>query len=151
MKMHRIALLLLIFPAFQCSAQQTTIPSAESNRIIIRLLNGKNGNPIRGEIPNIWLGNPARVTSSQTDSKGEIALDIGKARPREIRFRGNYYVDCRGKTQRELPQNIKYSIDEILATGVVSENDCGKSRVSPTPGVLVLYLRPMTFIENWNL
>jgi len=82
---------------------------------------------------------------------GEITLEIGDVRPRDIRFRGNYYVDCRGKTQREIRQNIKYSIDKILSTGIVSENDCGKNRVSPTPGVLVLYLRPMTFIEKWNL
>jgi hypothetical protein len=151
MKPHRVALLLLTFPAFQCSAQQVTSPSASSNRIIIRLLNGRNGKPIRGENPNIWLGNPAKVPASQTDSMGEIALDIGDVRPREIRFRGNYFVDCRGKTQREVPQNIKYSLDEILTTGMVSENDCGKSRVTPTPGVLILYLRPRTFIENWNL
>jgi hypothetical protein len=150
-KLHRVALLLFLFPAFQCFAQQVTSPSGVSHRIIIRLLNGRNGKPIRDENPNIWLGNAAIVTATQADSMGEIGLDIRGVRPREIRFRGNHYVDCRGKAQREIPQNIKYSLDEILSTGVVSENDCGKNRVSPTPGVLVLYLRPMTLIENWNL
>jgi hypothetical protein len=46
---------------------------------------------------------------------------------------------------------VKYSLEEIITTGVVSENLCGKHRIDPVPGVLVLYVRARTFMEKCAL
>jgi len=115
------------------------------------LLNGKNGKPIKDERPNIWLGNAKDDILQWTDSKGEILLEIDQAQPREIRVRGNFYVNCRQRGNQLTAINVRYSLDEIVSKGVVTENDCGKSHVDPIPGKLVLYLRPMTFKEKWAL
>jgi hypothetical protein len=143
MKLSWMAALLFAFIAVDSSAQQTSVPEAVANKIIVQLLNGKNGKPIKRESPNIWLGNAKDPTNPQTDSKGEILL--------EIKLSGNYYVDCRLRGNRRAAMNVKYSLNEVVSKGIVTENDCGKSRVDPIPGRLVLYLRPMTFVEKWGL
>jgi hypothetical protein len=146
-----MAALLLAFIAVESSAQQTSVPEAVANKIIVQLLDGKNGKPIKRESPNIWLGNAKDPTNPQTDSKGEILLEIGQVKPKEIKLSGNYYVDCRLRGNRRAAMNVKYSLNEVVSKGIVTENDCGKSRVDPIPGRLVLYLRPMTFVEKWGL
>ena len=46
---------------------------------------------------------------------------------------------------------VKYSLEEIRRQGVAGDNLCGKLQVALTPGVLVLYVRPRTFLEKWRL
>jgi len=129
---------------------QTSIQANPPRTIIVQVLNGKTGKPIKGEAPNIWIGNVKDPVNPRTDSKGEIALEIGQAQPAEIRVMGNYYMDCRRRENQELMMNVRYSLTEIIAKGVVSENGCGQSRTNPIPGKLILYMRPMTFKEKWD-
>ena len=89
-----MAALLGALVAVECSAKQTSVPKPTAKKIIVQLLNGKNGKPIKDERPNIWLGNLKDDILQWTDSKGEILLEIDRAQPREIRVRGNSYVDC---------------------------------------------------------
>jgi hypothetical protein len=154
MKLACMAALLVAIVAVECFAQQTSAPNSTSNEIILQLLNGKNGKTIKDESPSIWLGNDKWFINPipRTDSKGEILLEIGQAKPQEIRVMGNYYVDCRPRgNDKEATMKVRYSLNEIVSKGIVTENDCGKSRVDPIPGRLILYLRPMTFIEKWEL
>jgi len=132
-----------------CPAQQTSVDVSE---IVLRLVNGKDGKAIRNEVPNIKLGD-AKPIGPRTDSEGEIVVDISNVRPFEIRVRPNLYFDCRFKHDQMGPGGLQvgYSLDEIISKGIVGENLCGKTRVSPTPGVLVLYMRTRTFMENWKL
>jgi hypothetical protein len=140
-----------VLVAVRSPAQQPTAQDAGSSKIVVRLLNGKNGKPLRNEYPNIWLGNASGI-NPKTDANGEITVDISRVQPRTVRVLGNYYVDCRPRGSNKLAaMNVSYSLDEIIAKGIETENDCGKSQVDPIPGVLVLYLRPMTFIEKWEL
>ena len=46
---------------------------------------------------------------------------------------------------------MKYSVDDILERGIVTENVCGKTRAKPVPGVLTLYVRPRTWEEIMEL
>ena len=144
MKPLQIALSLLLLTIL-CPAQNT--PS-----IVIRFLDGKNGEPMRDKQVTIGLGKPGTITRD-ADSKGEIVLDIPNVEPRELRVRPDLYFDCRFKHDQMGPGGLelKYSLDEIISKGVVGDNLCGKVRVLPTPGVLTLYLRPRTFIESWKL
>jgi hypothetical protein len=45
----------------------------------------------------------------------------------------------------------RYSIEEIIAHGIVSQNDCGKARRQPKPGILVIYVVPMSIKELWEM
>ena len=148
MKLCSAALLSFMLVAVRGAVQQPTVQGAGSSKVVLRLLNGKNGKPLTDERPNIWLGNASGITR-KTDANGEIALDISHVQPRTVRVFGNEYVDCRLRGSNKFaPMNVSYPLDEIIAKGIVTENDCGKYRVDPIPGVLVLYLRPMTFLEK---
>jgi hypothetical protein len=148
MKLTQIAVVLFSVLIVR-PAQQTGVGDS---KIVLRLVNRKNGKPIRNELPNIKLGNAAPI-GPRTDSKGEIIVDIGNVQPFRISVLPNMYFDCRYKRDQTNggALQLSYSLDEIISTGIVGENLCGKARVSPTPGVLVLYVRPRTFIEAWKL
>ena len=142
MKRSILAFSILLLVSGLCPAQQT--------RIVIRLLNGKNGHPIRDASVNVWLGN--NYSLPIPDSRDEIDLDAAGAEPRTLRVAPNMRLDCRSANGHSPPgDQIPYSLDEILSKGIVGENVCGKAAASPTPGVLILFFRPMTFHERWML
>lgn len=127
-------------------------------KIIVRMLNGKNGKPVRNENPNLWigsLGNLAGLRGSHlgftTDSKGEFVLDVTDAQPRELRISPDYFVDCRYAGDQTGGDKIRYSLEEIIRKGVVGDNRCGTPHVQPAPGILVLYARPRTWREKRDL
>lgn len=131
-------------------SQQISVPKADVNKIVVRVLNGKNGKPIKHDTPNIWLGSETHI-NPKTDSNGEIVVDIREVDPKEIRVMPNVYADCRFRDDHMSGMKVKYSLDEIIDKGVVAKNLCGKNVASPIPGVLILYVRPRTFKEKWEL
>jgi|HubBroStandDraft_6_1064221.scaffolds.fasta_scaffold159516_3 hypothetical protein len=120
-----------------------------TTRVVLRILNGKTGLPVWAELPNVWLGgaNSPIDPPPRTNLRGEIKLEMSDAGPRELRFLPNWYVDCRSTGDQMAGNKLKYSVDEILANGIVAENVCGMKRGKPTPGVLILYVRPRTWLE----
>ena len=81
-----------------CHAQQTGV---SSRKIILRLLNGKTGKPIRRhDVTNIWLGDAKTFSLQEPDSRGEIIVDVTNVQPFEIRVHLGNYVDCRLKDIR---------------------------------------------------
>jgi hypothetical protein len=52
MKRSILGISIVLLATMLCPAQQ--------NKIVIRLLNGKNGHPISDTIVNVWLGNDFR-------------------------------------------------------------------------------------------
>jgi hypothetical protein len=142
MKPSHILLSALLFCAAICQAQQTILT--------IRLLNGKNGKSITDRDFNIRLGNSNSLLHD-TDSRGEIKLDVADVYPRKISVLPNFRFDCRSKQDLGEGRSIEYSLDEILTKGLVSNNFCGKASSVPQPGALVIFVRPRTFIEKWKL
>ena len=148
MKLSRIAAVLLSLLVV-CAGQQA---GDGSGKIILRMLNGKTGKPIwRHDVTNVWLGDAKEFSLQRTDGKGEIVIDVRNVQPFEIRVLPSTYADCRFKGDQMSGRLVRYSLAEIISKGVVGENLCGKTRVSPTPGVLVVYVRPRSFIEAWKL
>jgi hypothetical protein len=147
MKPLQIAVVLLSLLVV-CPTQQT---GASSGTIILRMLNGKTGKPIKHDLTNIWLGDAATFSLVQTNSKGEITINIGNVQPFEIRVLPGNHVDCRSIDSEKGGRLVRYSIEEISSKGVAGENLCGKAGVLPAPGVLVIYARPMTFIEGMKV
>jgi hypothetical protein len=144
MKRSILAFSILLLAAVLCPAQQS--------KIVIRLLNGKNGHPIGDSTVNVWLGNEISASQMIPDAKDEIGLDLAGVEPRTLRVAPNMRLDCRSTNGHSPPgDQIPYSLDEILSKGIVGENVCGKATASPTPGGLILFFRPMTFYERWML
>jgi hypothetical protein len=131
-------------------AQSTTVEGT-TQTIKVRLVNGKTGNPIKNDTPNIWFGDATHPINPATNSDGEAVVNVNVAQFQELRIMPNLYADCRVKEDRNTGMRVKYSLEEIITRGVVSENLCGKPRTAPIPKVLVLYVRPRTFMEKWRL
>jgi hypothetical protein len=130
---------------------QTARTQMTASTVIIRFLNGKNGKPIKGDRPNILLGDSINLGNPRTDSRGEIVVNVKDAQFRDLRVSPNIYKDCRIKPDNTLGYNVKYSLEEIITTGIVSANVCGAKRIDPVPGVLIVYVRRRTFIEGMAL
>ncbi|MGC1415992.1 MAG: hypothetical protein WA817_11955 [Candidatus Acidiferrum sp.] len=151
-----LALALCLLAAAQllpCTSARAQAKSSEPRtaKIVVRILNGKTGWPIWSESPNIWIGGSNSVINPWTNWKGEISLELPKVASREVRVLPDWYADCRYSGDQEEGAKVKYSIDEILEHGIVTENVCGKKRAKPVPGVLILYARPRTWKEKWEL
>ncbi len=144
MKRSILTFSVFLLAAVLCPAQQS--------KIVIRLLNGKNGHPIGDASVNVWLGGEISASLMIPDAKDEIGLDLAGVEPRTLRVAPNMRFDCRSSNGHSPPgDQIPYSLDEILSKGIVGENVCGKAKASPTPGVLILFFRPMTFYGRWML
>jgi hypothetical protein len=155
---RNIALVLWLFACVSLLSTTSVYAQCKSNkphttRVVLRILNGKTGWPIWAELPNVWLGgaNSPIDPPPRTNLRGEIKLEVPASGPHELRFLPNWYVDCRSSGDQMAGNKLKYSVDEILAEGIVAENVCGKPRAKPTPGVLTLYVRPRTWMEIMEL
>jgi hypothetical protein len=62
----------------------------------------------------------------------------------------NYLFDRRLKRDEMSGRSVKYSLDEIVTHRIVGLNLCGKIALPPTPGVLILFVRPRTLREKWD-
>jgi hypothetical protein len=63
------------------------------DEIIVRLVDGRNGKRVEYEVASIWLGD-AKSASNLLADKGEVAVEVDSAQPRDIRVTPNFFVDC---------------------------------------------------------
>lgn len=92
--------------------------------------------------------NGTAILGPKTLPKGVDALTIS----------GDHYVVCQeyGKIVPGQPitsDSLKelmpsYSIDRIVKTGLTASNTCGRFRIKAIPGELVLFVRPVTWLEK---
>jgi len=127
-----------------------TVPQGQ--QVVIRFVSGTNGKPIRDKGVNIRFGS-GKLFWRDTDSKGQIILDIDSTQPRELGVGPDYVFDCRSTQDSNilLARTLKYPLDEIVSKGIVGENLCGTVTASPAPGTLVLFVRPRTSKEKREL
>ncbi len=116
-------LVFLVSTEILFGSQKENEPTRET--ITLRLRDGRTGFPIWAEDPNIWVGHLEGV-NPRTNWKGEIVVDVTGAVPRELRFSPNWYADCRYQGDIHTGYEVKYSLAEIMAKGVVAGNVCGK-------------------------
>jgi hypothetical protein len=136
----RLALLcaLLIAP---CASR------AQTAEIHIRIINGKNGRPIKNETLRVWTTRDhIDADLWPTDATGAVLLKVDGAA--QIALDENLNASC-----RTLPANLQsfqflYSVAEILNKGISTENTCGKVLVAAKPGELILFERPFTLMEK---
>jgi hypothetical protein len=157
MKSFWIAASLAALAAVSGSAQQANVGSATATeKITIKLLNGKTGRPVwwRG-LAYVRVGNAIGRTdldslSKRTNLLGEAEVNVSDADPPLVEIGVDFISrDCRYAPKASV-QPLIYSIYEIRAKGVVSDNYCGGPKRGPKPGVLMIYVIPSTFWELWN-
>ncbi len=143
----------LVFLSSTSARAQAKRSEPPANKVVLKILNGQTGWRIWTEFPNVWMGgvNSPLDPPPRTNWRGEIKLDAPISGPREIRFLPNWFVDCRETGGPFEGAKVKYSLDEIMERGIVTENVCGKTRAKPVPGTLILYVRPRTWKEIMEL
>ena len=142
---------------------------AHGQEIHIRVLDGRNGHPIARGCLNVWVGPTVGSTILETDKDGEVALRLveedasGSIRQYAAGCRGlavvnpvfNYadtirvapvfYMACQARSPG-LP-GPTVSTEKVVKSGASTENKCGKIEVSPKPGELIVFVRPLTWLE----
>lgn len=118
-------------------------PSANAQQITIQLLNPKNGRPTSRV--NLGIEDFERRFSYglESDHSGKVTwtvppntAEIGVGIPESLGCRRVKSEVLKASTER-------YSMTEILTTGVVATNQCSKRTAAPVPGQLILFARPV--------
>jgi hypothetical protein len=156
--------LALISPAMSLSAQT----------LEIRLVDGRNGHPMVGtsSYVNVWVGgerkeaiaiptdgggvarlrltlNPREVNIPNSRNNGSIVVDHPVVKYDEsFRINAPYALCGPGGGSYSWLELKSFSTREVLDHGYVSANTCGKVAVSPQPGQVVLFVRPLNFWEK---
>ncbi|MDR3738965.1 MAG: hypothetical protein P4L40_08085 [Terracidiphilus sp.] len=108
---------------------------AQSKQLRIIILNAKNGHPIKGRTLRIVLGTGANTPDGPTDAQGVILVPADPSTT--ISLVTQPYAECRPKSPD--PWQIKYSVAEILATGLSTPNTCGKGSATARPGEMIIF------------
>ncbi len=120
--------------------------------IRIRVLDGRNGHRVTNERLNVWIG-PERGEALllPTNKDGVAELHLDNKHGESIEVESNLYVDCR-PYRKDAPRP-SYSVQEVLQSGVVTQNACGKGKIeaSPKPGELIFFVRPLHWWEGMKL
>ena len=122
--------------------------AAQDVVITIRLINGKNGKPIKDEDLNIFRNQPHFAENHRADQNGLIKLTIDH--DALLSFASNIQVTCHQQTDAEmsLHELQQYKVSDIAEHGISDTNTCSKKiRVKASPGEFVYYERPRTLWE----
>jgi hypothetical protein len=139
----------LILVLIAASGAGQAIPAVHSEPITIRILNGKNGLPLRHLHLAVIAGYDERdiryglwAEEVSTDSSGEARLPQG---PVDFGF---LQVSLRkAKACQRNSQGERYNLARIRRDGFSTPNDCGIIRVLDRPGVLTIFARSG---GDWN-
>ena len=162
--LNLLVTVLLTMPAMPLAAQT----------LEIKLVDGRNGRPVVGtsSYVNVWVGGERKeAIAVPTDDGGVARLQL-TLNPNEVNipistghgtiverhpvvkydesFRINVpYVLCGSGEVNRSPLDLKnFNTKEVLDHGYTSGDTCGKVTASPRPGQVVLFVRPLTFMEK---
>ena len=162
--LNLLVTVLLTMPAMSLAAQT----------LEIKLVDGRNGRSMVGTSAyvNVWVGGERKeAIAIPTDDNGVARLQL-TLNPNEENipistghgtivekhpvvkydesFRINVpYVLCGVGEGNHSPLELKnLSTKEVLDHGYASGNTCGKVTASPQPGQVVLFVRPLRFMEK---
>ena len=154
---------------FYCSISAlfalTGAPS-KAQTLSVRLLNGRNGKPIANTYVNVWVGDqrkdaiPVSIDSngngalSLTNRETDVHVEAGSSHPLislyapEVRLQVGFVLCQTVRQKYSWLQITPYSTDHWTRTGIVTANTCGNAVAKPQPGVLTIFVRPLTFWER---
>jgi hypothetical protein len=148
--------------------------SLAAQTLEIKLVDGRNGRPMIGTSAyvNVWVGGERKeAIAIPTDDNGVARLQL-TLNPNEenipistghgtivekhpvvkydesFRINAPYVLCGPGGGSYSWLELKNFSTKEVLDHGYASANTCGKVTVSPQPGQVVLFVRPLTFWEK---
>jgi hypothetical protein len=140
-----------------CSAQQPAT-------IRVLVLNGNNGVPLanttlifdaqcrQGMLPECVHVYDGQWPWQKADAAGVVDLPVSDILVSFTisRHAGDFkYCQNVGKNPDEAPNLPRFTVAEIIHTGVVAPNTCNAHlHIQPKPGQLVFFLRPFTVFEE---
>ena len=120
--------------------------TANAQSVTVQFLNGRNGKPIPKGV-RIWayFNNETgrHILDLHTDRQGEVQVDTNGAKTFQVSPVG--YIPCGEQPVGSPPRD--YAIDEILKTGLLTENNCGHVNAEPLRGKLIYFVRPAGWWE----
>lgn len=147
--------------------------SLSAQTLEITLVDGRNGRPMVGasSYVNVWVGTERKeAIAVPTDGRGvarlqltlnsdevnvpnsnsgSIVVDHPIVNYNEsLRINAPYVLCGSGGSDYSWLRSETFSTKEILKRGHVSPNTCGKATVSPQPGQVILFVRPLTRWEK---
>ena len=162
--LNLLVAVLLTMPAMSLTAQT----------LEIKLVDGRNGRPMVGtsSYVNVWVGGERKeAIAIPTDDKGVARLQftlnpneenipnstghgtIVESHPvvkydESFRINAPYVLCGSGEGNHPWLELKNFNTKEVLDHGYASVNTCGKVTASPQPGQVVLFVRPLTFLEK---
>ena len=121
---------------------------AQLVEIHIKVINGRNGKPIKDEKLNVWRSADQRGSEiMNTDKNGVITLEADKAS--SIRIASNIYVTCHPYSAGD--KERLYAVEKIFNDGLADLNECSKITVTAKPGDVIFFERPRSLWEWYRL
>jgi hypothetical protein len=147
--------------------------SLAAQTLEIRLVDGRNGRPMVGTSAyvNVWVGGERKeAIAIPTDDNGVARLQL-TLNPNEenmpistghgtmvekhpvVKYAESFrinapYMLCGAEGNRSWLDLKSFGTKEVLDHGYASGNTCGKVTATPRPGQVVLFVRPLTFMEK---
>ena len=134
--------------------------------IRIKLVNGRNGRPIANTHVNVWVGTERKdALAIPTDKDGVARLYLGEknaeidthsvlnpvVRNSDTIAVNTGYVLCETrKSDYSWLATRTFATAEVLQHGIVTANSCGKATASPQAGEIVIFVRPLTWWEEFK-
>ncbi len=134
-------------PVVAPSSTAEAAPGAMTYRI--RVLDGRNGLPIRNAHVKLWYDEPAGSGyefATDIHGVGEMPAPVGE--PVRVLASVTDYTDCRKPMRDDPPHG--YNLADIARSGVATENACGRVSIHTQPGELVLFVRSPHWYEGLN-
>ena len=148
--------------------------SISAQTLEITLVDGRNGRPMLGasSYVNVWVGterkeaiviptdgkgvarlqltlNPGEVNIPNSKNSGSIVVEHPIVKYDESLRINAPYVFCGSEgSNYSWLRSESFSTQEILSHGYASPNTCGKVTISPQPGQVILFVRPLTLWEK---
>jgi hypothetical protein len=124
---------------------------AQDNKIVIHVIDGRNGKPVSNEHILIFQGVSAEDIRElknhldlQTDANGMAFLPTD-AMP-QIQVSVDWHKVCQSSSSK-----LIFSLEEIKKNGVATPNTCGSIARKLAPNQFYVFTRPLNFREKMRL
>ena len=129
-----------------------------AQQITVKLIDGRNGQPLQHQTVGVWLGEEGVGMPTiwlNTTHDGTALLPV-QHEHQSFMMAGISLVDCRaggkhrdnGTNRAANADNGVYHFADVLSSGVVAENNCGKTTIQLVPGQMILFVRPPHWWEK---
>jgi hypothetical protein len=146
---------------------------AYAQTVQVKVADGRNGKPVIGACVNVWVGSERKDAMAIPTNESGIARlrltgkedDVNISRKWKgcglfgvidpvVRYQDSIkvnvgYVLCQPhKSDHSWLTISEFSTDRIVQDGIVTANSCGSAAALPTPGEIVIFVRPLNWWEK---